>query len=300
MDKCPIKEQEILFECVKDTENSLFEPIPAKKVRPEWFKKLPMYLDNVTSNGIEKTETIKRCPAMQDWMNMGYLIRNRHTVLVVLSKNPEQEPISLALALKDDIDKDKFTILKKMIKSYNENGSFDLLDKIHKYVKNHRLLVEELDNVYVVGGHPAVQTQGSGFDDKMAFKFSIDFLITTPKGTSTYWLDPFLFNNPYFHAWQGIIDTDSFNQLTTNNMCIFYPKADSSFIIPKGTPLVQVVPFVRTPWKHTVKYLTREEILDRMQHPVIEELEKRGDGKNKIKEHHHFYRKNLASKKEFK
>ena len=95
MDKCPIKEQEILFECVKDTENSLFEPIPAKKVRPEWFKKLPMYLDNVTSNGIEKTETIKRCPAMQDWMNMGYLIRNRHTVLVVLSKNPHSETLSI-------------------------------------------------------------------------------------------------------------------------------------------------------------------------------------------------------------
>ena len=115
MDECPIKEQEILFECVQDTENSLFEPIPAKKVRPEWFKKLPMYVENYG----DQTETIKKCPAMQDWMNMGYLIRNRHTVIVALSKgNKDFEPVSLALALRDDIPKDKFKKLKELVKVF--------------------------------------------------------------------------------------------------------------------------------------------------------------------------------------
>ena len=38
MAQCPIKEMEINFQCVMDTENSLFEPIPAKKVKPEWYK----------------------------------------------------------------------------------------------------------------------------------------------------------------------------------------------------------------------------------------------------------------------
>ena len=287
---------EILFECVQDTENSLFEPIPAKKVRPEWFKKLPMSVDNYG----QQTETIKKCPAMQDWMNMGYLIRNRHTVIVALSKgNKDFEPVSLALALRDDIPKDKFKKLKELVKVFNETGSLDDTDRIHQYCKSHNLLVEELQGNYVVGGHPAAQTRGSGFDDKMAFKFKLDFLITTPKGTSTYWLDPFLFNNPFFHAWQGIIDTDSFNQLTTNNMCIFYPKADNSFIIPKGTPIVQVVPFVRYPWKHKIEYRTREELLEKMNDPIVDLLEKRGRGKNKIKDHEHFYRKKLASKKEW-
>ena len=42
------------------------------------------------------------------------------------------------------------------------------------------------------------QVQGSSWDDKMAFKFKTDFLIETPKGTSCYYLDPFLFDNPYF------------------------------------------------------------------------------------------------------
>ena len=296
MDECPIKEQEILFECVQDTENSLFEPIPAKKVRPEWFKKLPMYVENYG----DQTETIKKCPAMQDWMNMGYLIRNRHTVIVALhTGNEDVEPVSLALALRDDIPKDKFKKLRELIKEFNKTGSLDDTDRIHEYCMSQKLLVEELTGNYVVGGHPAAQTRGSGFDDKMAFKFKLDFLITTPKGTSTYWLDPFLFNNPFFHAWQGIIDTDSFNQLTTNNMCIFYPKADNSFIIPKGTPIVQVVPFVRYPWKHKIEYRTREELLEKMNDPIVDLLEKRGRGKNKIKDHEHFYRKKLASKKEW-
>ena len=295
MEQCPIKEMEILFECVQDTENSLFEPIPAKKVRPEWFKKLPMYVDNYG----EQNETIKKCPAMQDWMNMGYLIRNRHTVLVALSPNHVEQPVSLAIALKDDIPRDKFKKLKQLVIEYNESGSKEGTDRIHDYCKSHKLFIEELQDNYVLGGHPAAQTRGSGFDDKMAFKFKLDFLISTPKGTSTYWLDPFLFNNPFFHAWQGIIDTDSFNQLTTNNMCIFYPKADNSFIIPKGTPIVQVVPFVRYPWKHKIEYKTKEEILEKMRDPVVQTLEQRGDGSKKLKEHQHFYRKNLASKKEF-
>ena len=59
MEQCPIKEMEILFQCTQDTENSLFEPIPAKKVRPEWFKKLPIHVTDV--DGTE-TETIKKCP----------------------------------------------------------------------------------------------------------------------------------------------------------------------------------------------------------------------------------------------
>ena len=116
------------------------------------------------------------------------------------------------------------------------------------------------DRFLTLGGHPAKQVTGMSRDDKMQIKFKMDFLIETPKGTSCYYLDPFLFDNPYFTTWQGVIDTDKFNQITTNNNLIFYPKVDESFIIPKGTPLVQIVPFVRYPWKSKVTYLTKEEI----------------------------------------
>ena len=55
MEQCPIKEMEIKFQCVIDTENSLFEPVPAKKIKPEWYKEIT---HKSTSGGLE-ISTIK-------------------------------------------------------------------------------------------------------------------------------------------------------------------------------------------------------------------------------------------------
>ena len=229
MEQCPIKEMEIEFQCVVDTENSLFEPVPAKKIKPEWYKKLPALVKDEFG---QRLDTIKKCPAMHDWLSMGYLVRNRHTVLIFLGQNKKNAPISVAYPLKD-LNTDQLSILKKLIK---ENDG----DKIAEYIIKNELKFEELDGReynYAVGGHPAKQVAGMSRDDKMQIKMDMDFLIKTPAGTSCYYLDPFLFDNPYMSTWQGIIDTDSFNQITTNNKLIFYPKVNTSFIIPKGQRL---------------------------------------------------------------
>ena len=112
MEQCPIKEMEINFQCVMDTENSLFEPIPAKKVKPEWYKKLPSLIEDAAGN---RLDTIKRCPAMHDWLSMGYLIRNRHTVLVSLSKGKDGEPVSVGFILKD-MSTEKLSYIKTLAK----------------------------------------------------------------------------------------------------------------------------------------------------------------------------------------
>jgi len=289
MEQCPIKEMEIKFQCVIDTENSLFEPVPARKVKPEWYKKLPI---RVNSGGME-ISTIKKCPAMQDWLSMGYLIRNRHSILVWMGIGNEDEPVSLAIPLSD-------TVKEKDIKNI---FSITNPQEVDDYVTRHKLGIGELTD-YVkrmsIGGHPAAQTQGSNWDDKMAFKFKMDFLIETPKGTSCYYLDPFLFDNPYFRIWQGIMDTDNFNQLTTNNMLIFYPKSNESFVIGKGTPLVQIVPFVRYPWRMNIEYLSREEILEKGkgEEEELSLLQQRVDGSVE-RETQHVYRKKWASRKEY-
>ena len=167
---------------------------------------------------------------MHDWLSMGYLIRNRHTVLVSLSKGKDGEPVSVGFILKD-MSTEKLSYIKTLAK---ENKVQEIAD----YLKVNKLLLQELsDRFHNIGGHPAKQVTGMSRDDKMQIKFKMDFLIETPKGTSCYYLDPFLFDNPYFSTWQGVIDTDKFNQITTNNNLIFYPKVDESFIIPKGTPL---------------------------------------------------------------
>lgn len=262
MEQCPIKEMEINFQCVIDTENSLFEPVPAKKIKPEWYKKLPAYLDK--NDGEGKIDTIKKCPAMHDWLSMGYLIRNRHTILIVMTED-NQGHVSLALPLKET-KPEEFSYIKELIE---ENDT----DKLVEYVNVNNLVLNELsDKPSKLGGHPGQQVTGMSREDKMAFKFKIDFLIETPKGTSCYYLDPFLFDNPYFTTWQGVIDTDKFNQLTTNNMIICYPKVDKSFIITKGTPLVQIVPFVRYPWKSKITYLSKQELSEKYNKETIGDL----------------------------
>ena len=290
MEQCPIKEMEINFQCVMDTENSLFEPIPAKKVKPEWYKKLPSLIEDAAGN---RLDTIKRCPAMHDWLSMGYLIRNRHTVLVSLSKGKDGEPVSVGFILKD-MSTEKLSYIKTLAK---ENKVQEIAD----YLKVNKLLLQELsDRFHNIGGHPAKQVTGMSRDDKMQIKFKMDFLIETPKGTSCYYLDPFLFDNPYLSTWQGIIDTDKFNQLTTNNHLIFYPKVDTSFIITKGTPLVQIVPFVRYPWKSKITYLTKKEITKKWEKAVkgdLKELNAREDIKNKVSEP--YYAKKFKTRKEY-
>ena len=289
MEQCPIKEMEIHFQCVIDTENSLFEPVPAKKIKPEWYKKLPTFVKDV--NG-DRLDTIKKCPAMHDWLSMGYLIRNRHTVLVVMGKNND-EPISMSFALKD-MSTEKLSYIKTLVKENQTEAAID-------YIKTNKLDLHELtDLLSRPGGHPARQVTGMSRDDKMQIKFKMDFLIETPKGTSCYYLDPFLFDNPYLTTWQGIIDTDKFNQLTTNNHLIFYPKVDESFIIPKGTPLVQIVPFVRYPWKSKITYLTKEEVLEKFETAIkgdLKEMNQREDIKNKVYEP--FYAKKFKTRKEY-
>ena len=67
------------------------------------------------------------------------------------------------------------------------------------YLKVNKLDLQELsDRFHNIGGHPTKQVTGMSRDDKMQIKFKMDFLIETPKGTSCYYLDPFLFDNPYF------------------------------------------------------------------------------------------------------
>ena len=183
MEQCPIKEMEIEFQCVIDTENSLFEPVPAKKIKPEWYKKLPALVKDEFG---QRLDTIKKCPAMHDWLSMGYLVRNRHTILVFLGQNKKNAPISVAYTLKD-LNTDQLSTLKKLIK---ENDG----DKIAEYIIKNELRFEELDGReynYAVGGHPAKQVAGMRRDDKMQIKMDMDFIIKKQDEVLTWVISDF-------------------------------------------------------------------------------------------------------------
>jgi hypothetical protein len=192
-----------------------FKPVLARSIQPDWWKKGKVA--EVVNGTINKT--IRSCPAMQDWLQMGYIL----------------------VANRDMIIKNGIT----------ENDS----DSIYFHASDPKK--GDLE-AYSSQTHPSVQTH-DGFEYmgtseapiKDAFKMSNPWNVTTPKGYSCFYLDPFLFQNDFFATWQGIIDTDEFNVNKDNSQIIFYPKVDHSFVIKKGTPLCQVIPFQREEWVAT-------------------------------------------------
>jgi len=87
--------------------------------------------------------------------------------------------------------------------------------------------------------HP--QTTGSNMP-----KWMNPWSIETPKGYSTLFIPPVHRDNP-FVALPGIVDTDTYNPPVN----IIFTLADPNFegLVPKGTPIVQVIPFKRESWE---------------------------------------------------
>jgi len=81
--------------------------------------------------------------------------------------------------------------------------------------------------------------------------------ITTPKGYSVLITHPFNRNDLPFLTLSGVIDTDEFH---LGLAATFYLRENFTGIIPKGTPLAQIIPFKQENWEHELtKPMTEEE-----------------------------------------
>lgn len=159
-------------------------------------------------------QTIRSCPAMDDWLKSGwYVLANRDIEVIMY---------------------DGQSVTKETLESGERHGPR-----------------------VASPSHPSSQTLGSfeylgkNAPVKDAFKMRNPWNVKTPPGYSCLYLDPFLFQNEYFATWQGIIDTDKFNTNQDNSQIIFYPKVNHSFIIKKGTPMCQIIPYKRDTWTAT-------------------------------------------------
>lgn len=77
------------------------------------------------------------------------------------------------------------------------------------------------------------------------FKFLHGWIIETPPGWSTMFVNPFGYNNSNIWALPGIVDTDLFQGQIN---CPFVIDKNFEGVIEKGTPIVQVLPFKRANW----------------------------------------------------
>ncbi len=80
-----------------------------------------------------------------------------------------------------------------------------------------------------------------------AGKFMNKWLIKTPPGYSCLFIKPMNRIEERFDIIPGIVDTD--NYINTINFPFILRKRDKQFLIKKGEPMIQVIPFKRDSWK---------------------------------------------------
>lgn len=191
-----------------------FKPVLAKTVLPEWWKNTKVYQINGAGAG---TQTLRGCPAMNDWLGMGWYIVAERDIHVAL------------------------------------NGTTKTLE-----VDDPILTVSTFSNRQGMTSpsHPVMQMSDTyaydGKEPRDAFKFRMPWNVRTPIGYSVLYLDPFLFSNPYYSTWHGVIDADTFNTNLDTSQLIMYAKSDQPFVIPAGSPICQIVPFKREEWNSEI------------------------------------------------
>lgn len=224
-------------------DSSIFRPVMAKQHIPEWWKKSKV---KEIRQSVD-TETIRACPSCDDLVKTGWLIINNVDIhvncLSVNKNNPGNTPLS---------DGDT-TVWQAWVPPTNEYEPFSESKLKHGW--------------YGTSQHPHYQNQPheSFFDGGKttdSFKFRIPWGIKTPPGYSVQYMDPFLHTNRDFNVFPGIIDTDTFGCSDTT-LVIVNPKVHKSFVIKKGTPILQIFPFKREKWVASYNFWERSSYLKR-------------------------------------
>jgi hypothetical protein len=193
----------------------LEKPQPASKHIPDWYKDMESYLTKEkkpTGTGISSA-TIKRCMPVFDAINAGYIITLPADVYISVQEYEAKDAKTGELI--EDLP------VKKM--QHFEWSSFGLL-----------------------GFHTVEQAPEHPARNKHSYpKWINPWAIRTPKGYSTLFVQPMHREAP-FTILPGIVDTDKYFApvnfpFTTND-----PEFEG--LIPKGTPIAQVIPFKRDSW----------------------------------------------------
>jgi hypothetical protein len=201
-------------------------PIPIKLNIPEWFKKLPHTIENLT---------VKGCMPFLDTLTSGYLLK---------------------------IPQDLKIMHNKINPNTNQPDSFYTTGNINDeilYAKSINLGKKRPDT------HPPKQLEGSPYIEKNKnlplYKIMNPWIIKTPPGYSCLFVSPLNNADDRFSIISGIVDTDSFPNEINFPIVINgdkYPTLDT--VLKKGTPYVQIIPFKRDIWKMKITGKNTEEM----------------------------------------
>lgn len=125
----------------------------------------------------------------------------------------------------------------------NEDGSY--------FFKSERVVDKKGD--YYISMHPGIQIDGMPTGKEFleyVFKWDNPYLIKTPKNYGILFVSPINRTDLPFQSFSGFVDTDKFF------MPVLFPfmmKNNFQGLIPKGTPVIQIIPIEMKEWKFIEK-----------------------------------------------
>ena len=206
----------ITFRCREDVIDAIPHPIPAAKAMPKWFKKLSRDIEGFDST---QTGSAKRCIPILDAVSQGYII-------------PLWADLHIKISDEDLIDKDTGDVVGKtpfiwckFPEGFNSGSGEDIGN--HSWNQ-----VGELCDLkkYELG--------------TVLLKFSNPWVIETTPGYSVQFKNPSNNWSNDIQILEGVVDTDTYHS-QVNFPYVWSGNERGEFVIPKGTPLVHVIPFKR-------------------------------------------------------
>lgn len=119
----------------------------------------------------------------------------------------------------------------------------------------------------VIEAHSQEQVTGNPSFPKPPLKFLNYWALQTPKGWSTLFVNPLNRNNDIIDAMSGIVETDKYYEYI--NFPSFLKVKGTTFILPRGYPIVQAIPFKRG--------LEKKAIIESMNNKDLANLKKTRD-----------------------
>ena len=191
-------------------------PKPARSYIPEWWKGIDSFLGGKADylSDSSLNTSVKHCMPYIDALTGGYIQELSSDVYIDISKN----------------SKDEFVI------------------KI-----NHSLQIPGLIPVryrtYPKGSN--IQRFPEGYYP-IEFTWSENWIVDTPDGWSTLYTHPMNRYDLPFITMSGMVDTDR-GRVNVDGSIPFYIKEGFSGVIPAGTPIYQMIPVKREPWKSDIE-----------------------------------------------
>ena len=224
-------------------------PEPAAKNIPTWYKKLESFYDNNTTPvNGHQQITVKRCVAFLDMLSSGYIIKTPFDIYIDTTGDTPQ---------------------------------FDIPETMKVFVS--------LGNKALVGSHDLKQVAGYPFDTEKyiehLFRVNVIWVVETNPGYSTLFIQPQHQEVSPLSAISAVIDTDTY---PSDGLMSFLVKKNFKGIVPKGTPLLQIIPFKREEYES--EYIETQEKVSQIKNILLQVRSVFNSGYKKFLWHKKSYR----------